>query len=282
MMDNAKNDHGWSSTSLKTIPEILEKLASFSMHNNKWLFRGQPKNYNRLILSIDRGDFEKITERINKLSLERQSIELFRSTVKLIADEAERKAIENKITTLMLLQHYGAPTRLLDWSFSPYIATYFAVCSCDEDNGELWGFDYDQYEENGGKQWVKNPETMKNGKFDDQLTTAFTKDYFKDWFVCQFYYKSFPRLIAQNGAFTMTSQFGRDHAKSIKDLINNSNCHHLYIIDGNCKLKLRQILKEKLNIWHGMLYPDSTGAAEGVMEILLDEVRRDTFSTENV
>jgi hypothetical protein len=43
---------------------------------------------------------------------------------------------------LGLMQHYRVPTTLLDWSFSPYIAAYFAVASFDhwDSDGAVWFF----------------------------------------------------------------------------------------------------------------------------------------------
>jgi len=47
---------------------------------------------------------------------------------------------EDKAKRLTLMQHYGLPTRLLDWSFSLFTALYFSVCNKKKDdrNGSLW------------------------------------------------------------------------------------------------------------------------------------------------
>lgn len=39
---------------------------------------------------------------------------------------------------MFLMQHYGVPTRLLDWSESPLVALYFSVSSLEGQDGALW------------------------------------------------------------------------------------------------------------------------------------------------
>ena len=39
---------------------------------------------------------------------------------------------------LLYMQHYGAKTRLLDWTESAFVAAYFAVAREDESDGQLW------------------------------------------------------------------------------------------------------------------------------------------------
>jgi hypothetical protein len=46
--------------------------------------------------------------------------------------------LSQMLDTWALMQHFGSPTRLLDWSWSAYVALYFAVIDHFDKDGAVW------------------------------------------------------------------------------------------------------------------------------------------------
>ena len=254
--------HGWPTTTFSDHAHVLEKLAE--LQGDRWICRGQSEPWGTLQPSIDREGREHLS-RIDKLKLERQSIDLFRSTARAFAGDGEQGAMADEIIALMVMRHYRVPTRLLDWSLSPYVAAFFACDqkSAESKEGEVWAFSNDRYESQGNEQWQRMPEALRHGEWEARFT-AFTAVEPPDWFACGFYPLGFPRQRAQHGLYSITARFGRGHEQAIAKLLANKDSHHLYLIPAALKPGMRKHLRESHGIWEGSLFPDSAGAAETV------------------
>jgi hypothetical protein len=215
--------------------------------------------------SLDRGPFCALG-RSEKLERERRTIDQFRSTARFFSSPGEQAALVDDFIALMVLRHHGVPTRLLDWSASPYVAAYFAVCGHDEVDGELWGFSRLDYEREGKQQWRRWPETTTDRSGDDDKfeagLTAFMVKEPPRWVVAVFYPAGFPRQNAQHGVYTLTARFALDHAVALKGLLVHPSRYQRYVVSAGLKKNLRATLREKHGIWRGSLFPDSAGAAE--------------------
>jgi len=254
----------WETTRLSSVEDIFGALAD--LRGKNWLCRGQSRPHDSLLPSIDRDSLHSIA-RGEKLDMERSAVDIFRSTAHFFADPGEQAAASSDVGALLVLRHYGVPTRVLDWTASPWVAAFFAVETDDSEDGELWAFDKRAYEQRGALQWRQCPEATLDGsgdanKWDPTMRTAFTPQDPFDWFVCIFYQPGFHRQSAQQGAYSMTARFGRDHAAKIADLLEDRSTFHLYIIDAATKRDLRSALRDRHGVWRGSLYPDSAGAAE--------------------
>jgi len=78
---------------------------------------------------------------------------------------------DDYLSWLLYMQHYGAATRLLDWTENALVATYFAVASETDRDGQLWVLDPHGLNSRSG---IERPDGLGSRRIDGLLTEPFT------------------------------------------------------------------------------------------------------------
>jgi hypothetical protein len=111
---------------IRSITDLLTNLQSdTSDYDGPIWFRGHSISEWKLLSSL---------QRIENPPSETNIIKKFKQSATMLLSPRPSNLLE----WLFIMRHHNVPTRLLDWSESPLIATYFAVNENLEYDGALW------------------------------------------------------------------------------------------------------------------------------------------------
>lgn len=116
-----------------TLTTIEQAVLVAKTLRKSW-FRGHNTICNELTPAIFRDNYKTIS--LFRPDIEAFFIDGFRRGAPVL--EKNLPEWGDYIEWLFLMQHHGAPTRLLDWTKNALIALYFAVSDGKSNDGELW------------------------------------------------------------------------------------------------------------------------------------------------
>ena len=217
------------------------------LHRSNYAFRGRP------LASED------LTTSLARLGGETDAIErpLLRHFRKYAARDAV--PVDSTWNWLALAQHHGLPTRLLDWTYSPYVALHFATARArafDED-GAVWMVDYVRAHELAPRKLRDQLEREGANLFTTEMIAAVASDFVEldklDDFVVFVEPPSFDeRIVNQYALFSLSDVPLDPWLEEHPDLTRK------LVIPAELKWEVRDKL-DQANITERVLFPGLDG-----------------------
>ncbi|MFN8133114.1 MAG: FRG domain-containing protein [Solirubrobacteraceae bacterium] len=121
--------------SLDSWADFVREFALNAAPN--WIFRGHADATWQLVTSLQRAFAARgIADLAERAAFENSAIGFFQERARLHLEQVPDE--HDLLGWLGVMQHYGAPTRLQDWTQSPFVAAYFAYREDTGQDGELW------------------------------------------------------------------------------------------------------------------------------------------------
>lgn len=162
----------------------------------------------------------------------------------------------SKLEWLFTAQHYGVPSRLLDWSENPFIALYFALSSSPADEiACLWILDPVLWT----RRSLNNPALSRVPDPVDSALKRFMESLDDDLAppvdpIAIHSNHINPRIVAQRGTFTI---FGKG-TSPMEQISYARECMRCVLIEPGIKPDLYKKLLS-IGYTHSVIYPDLSG-----------------------
>lgn len=219
--------HSIDSNKVDSLTDFIDRTEIWEIFSKTILFRGQAVKRS-LIPAIARENYKNNTMENEKKML---------SDLKLMG-ASFLKGDENDLELLVLAQHYGLKTRLLDWTSNPLAALWFACSSEIKGDCYVYALEADKLLKEG--LYNLDPFSHRSTKaFQPRLSNA--------------------RIIAQHGWFTLHCYANKnsryvplEHNSRVK-----GDLHEYVIPEKRRNIMLRAL--DRVGVSHRTLFPDLTG-----------------------
>jgi len=260
----------WPETKVESFEDFVHHLSgampSTSSGNQLYWFRGQKSSGWPLESSLARC---LRTLRISgnaALGVETEALSVFKSQAHLFVRQELLAKVFTTPCWWAVMQHHGAPTRLLDWSRSPYVASYFAVqWSENESPGVVWAFCKNILSQKLAATVGQPPgfdEKTAPVWYDKKLRQLNGKEIIMP---LEFSYITSERIVAQQGCFTMCFRVDAGHDCLIGQVL--PKYVRKFIIPHKLKPEFLLRLRE-MNIAGSTLFPGIDGLGQSVRELV--------------
>lgn len=251
-------------TTITQYTDLANTLVS-SPRTTLW-FRGIGKSSYELVPSLFR--HPEITDVKELIELEFDILNRFKHR----SIPFQERLLSTDWEYLFFMQHFGVPTRLLDWSENAHVALYFAIADAEAHRDPLGNFTED------AAVWILNPQTwnehvlgpawknrilaipdqpLESYKPTSDLRTLQTKP------VAMAGLHNSARIVAQRGAFTI---FGSDK-KPMEQIFSDAGFPADSLVKVVMPLASLEELKGSLfgmGYSDSMIYPDLPGLAKEI------------------
>ncbi len=268
-MTTARSGRGKKKPAYEEI--IIESWDSFlstvlSKRYRYWAFRGHSDARWSLPSTLARRFLNANIDPRAWASQELRNLHIFKRKAHLFLDHIPDE--RDSLNWLAMMQHHGAPTRLLDFTWSAYVAAFFALESADKDNyAAIWAVNhaalYKRLElRTGGRRKIIEP-----GKVRPRITGNYEKYFVLNKYSFVVWDSPFvmnQRLIAQSGSFLVPSTLAEPVEDILSGYPNPKDVLVKFILETG---KFRETAMSELynmNITYYTLFPGLDGLARSM------------------
>lgn len=236
-----------------------EEYVALSHHLDGWAFRGQRDASWPLISSLSRYLLNFMPERAQWRTREERATRIFRRKAHNYLKDPQ--VLDDELRCLALIQHHGGPTRLIDFTKSPFVAAFFAL--------ERSSTDAAVFALNTPQLWIEAPlsdPSMTRQKIDPRIKHnlgMYFYDNSNDILWVGEPTQMEQRLVAQSGTFVMPGVLDKSIDQILANYPHSSDLIKKIVLPKHCRSDGLRMLY-RMNITNATLFPDLEGLAMSV------------------